>query len=149
MRRRILDPLALLLALAPLAACSRPPDPDRVVERLPELPAYVAANLEPIKGTDVLATKAPPPMHKPTQPLVQKQRACTKSYFGYVVYPLTVCTRPTDAIDVDQLSAIEAQAPPSRWSPSVQTTRYYKLSKSKTTQARLFCRQSGGPWYAE
>ena len=149
--------LALSLVLLSLS-CNRSPDPNQVVGRLPELPAYFADNLEATKIPNVLMTKAPAPIHKPAdakatvpKPRAPKQRSCVDKFAGYVVYPLTVCFPPFDLVNTGELAAIESQTTPSGWSPASSSTRYYKLSKSNTVAFtdRLFCRQSGGPWYAE
>src|SRR5262249_356615 len=130
----------------------RSPSPQSIVEKLPDLPASLADNLRPTEVADVLMTKSPPPVHNPgVLPRISKAQACVKTYAGYVIFPLTVCMPSSDLIVTGEAAAIEAQTAPLRWSPSWQGARYYGLSKSSVARinARLFCRQSGGPWYAE
>jgi hypothetical protein len=148
-------PLIVFSVFAPLLiSCSRSSSKFDVVERLPELPAYLANNLAPTKIENVLMTKSPPPVNKvpAKSALMTKQQACTKKYAAYVVYPMTVCFPPTHLLGVAEtdLAAATAQANPAGWSPASQATRYYKLSGSRIARfTPLFCRVSGGPWEAE
>jgi hypothetical protein len=143
----------LLVLLSPwMISCNRSPDAKQIVSRLPELPPQVADNLAPTGIDNVLMTKAPAPVHKPgIKPLAPKPRSCVIKYWGFVIYPLTVCSPPDFLVTTDEVKAVERQASPSGWSPLLPTARYYKLSRSSATArvGSLFCSQKGGPWYAE
>ncbi len=149
--RKALKSLSAAFALAALSvltvSCSRTPNPNDLVNRLPELPPKLADNLTSTKIANVLMTKDPPPVQKASvTPRLAKQRSCVKNYDAYVVYPMTVCFPPGDLLGPD-LAGAKAQAELPGWSPVSQPARYYKLSRSSA--ARLFCRVSGGPWYAQ
>ena len=129
-----------------ILSCNRTPDPNEVVNRLPELPPQLAANLTSTKIDNVLMTKDPPPVQKvAVKPLIPIGKSCAKNYVAYVNYPMTVCF-PPDAAPLEELTFAKAQADPPGWSPASQPARYYKLSRSGA--ARLFCRVNGGPWFA-
>lgn len=142
--------LFVVIALSALSvligSCNRTPNPSDLLKRLPELPPQLAHNLRSTKIANVLMTKDPPPVQKAAvKPLLPKQRSCVKNYDAYVVYPMTLCFPPGDLLG-PELAGAKAQAEPPGWSPASQPARYYKLSRSSF--ASLFCRVSGGPWYA-
>ena len=141
--------LSAVIALSALSvlilSCSRTPDPNDVVKRLPELPPQLAANLTSTKIDNVLMTKDPPKVVKPAGP--PKLQACTRNYVAYVSYPMTVCFPPEELPDREWETA-GAQVDAPGWSPASQPApRYYKLSKS--TGPHLLCRVTNGPWLAE
>jgi hypothetical protein len=150
LRSSALKSLSAAIAISALSvlilSCNRTPDPNDVVNRLPELPPEVAANLTSTKIDNVLMTKDPPPVHGDVKPL-DTPRACIKRYVAYVVYPMTICF-PPDVLREGELVSAKAQADAPGWSPASQpATRYYKLSKIDRLPS--ICRVSGGPWYAE
>ena len=57
--------IALSASSVLILSCSRTPDPNDVVKRLPELPPQLAANLTSTKIDNVLMTKDPPKVEKP------------------------------------------------------------------------------------
>jgi hypothetical protein len=146
--------LIALFALSVLMlSCTRTSEHNDVVNRLPELPPQIANNLVPTKIDNVFMTKSPPPVRKApvAVTLLPKQRSCIKNYDAYVIYPMTVCFPPAILTDELELAAAKTQTDPPGWSPASGSARYYKLSQSSSARFAnpLFCRVSGGPWYAQ
>lgn len=149
--------LHALMALAALSVltvcCTRTSERNDVTSRLPELPAQMAANLEPTKIDSVFMTKSPPPVQKaPTiKPLKPKQQSCVLNYDAYVIFPMTVCFPPAILTDELELANAKTQADPQGWSAASGPVRYNKLSQFRTVRFPnpLFCRVSGGPWFAQ
>ena len=146
-----LKSLSAVIALSALSvlilSCSRTPDPNDVVKRLPELPPQLAANLTSTKIDNVLMTKDPPKVVKPAGP--PKLQACTRDYVAYVSYPMTVCFPPEELPDREwETAGAQVEAP--KWSPASQPApRYYKLLSKSTGPPYLLCRVTNGPWLAE
>jgi hypothetical protein len=83
-------------------------------------------------------------------PTLKKQRSCTTNYYGYVDYPMTVCSRWGDLVTGLDWNMIEASpAVPDR-TPRSQSAKCFKLPTAQSAASRVsrFCRVSGGPWFA-
>ena len=80
-------------------------------------------------------------------PMLKKQRSCTTTYAGFVVYPMTVCFPWPDL--VTGLVAASSRIPNS--TPAAQSVKHLNLSAARAAAFRLspFCRVSGGPWFAQ
>lgn len=140
-----------LVSFAALAACAS--KPHHGVAGLPELPADLAKTLTKGDAAPVLMTRdvdASRPIEKlkAAEANLAIARACTDSWDGYVIYPMTVCYPPTaqfESIALDRLTARNAKSQGSIAPPAV-----FKLSEHPLVHIRApwFCSVRGGPWYA-
>ena len=127
------------------------------LDRLPELPAELAANLQPSRTTPVLMTRAP---KRPAGSLQQDagkimpravSKVCVRNYQGYVVYPIVVCYPPNILLEGLDWSAIQAtERNTAAAAAATATSKYYKLTSfpNLSLNRPLFCSAKGGPWFA-
>jgi hypothetical protein len=145
---RRLRTTAVASLLLPLAACS--PQGDAPLE---ELPPAIAAQLQPLPGTEVLVGAARPSRPVGAGPVGPPpvERACetTQEFFSYVLFPITFCS-PLASFGEVLSTYQEATTPPRPPTTGETADRTYQLTsfQGRRLSPRLICHQRSGPWGA-
>jgi hypothetical protein len=84
-------------------------------------------------------------------PMLEKQRSCTTKYWGYVDYPMTVCSGWGDFVTGLGSKTVVASPNVADRMPPSRSVEHLKLSAVPSVASRVsrFCHVSGGPWAAQ
>lgn len=122
--------------------------PDRIAS-LPEAPPEVAASLEALPNTELLATSRNVNADLKISDAPVALKACSSITVSWVqvTYPITVCNPPNLARVERAVTSKPARAEATSSAPPKE----YKLSALAQTKFAnpFWCRQHSGPWIAE